>query len=673
MERTNFEELLKYIDPASLSYDEWVNVGMALKTEGCSVDVWRDWSSLDTDRYDGSIMDAKWESFKRNDVTGGTIVKMAQDRGWSTEKKLNVFMSGDKYKPVISWEENYVEKEPLFKEPAVWNPVKDLITYLEVMFDPADTIGYTMTSTKTEKGKYVPQGKGSYTYKAGQLIDMLKAGEPIEKVFGSYNEEAGAWIRINPLDGNGVNDKNVVEYNNILIECDNLNLNEQIEKLEKIRIPIKAMVYSGGKSIHAIIPVNASSESDYRFQFNFIRNIMHDAGMEIDKANINPARLSRLPGVVRGNHKQFLIKTNIGMSSFEEWKEWASAMNKGLPDIVNLKTVWNDMPPLKPELITGILRQGHKMIISSTSKAGKTFILMELAMAIAEGDYWIGHKCRKGKVLYVNMELDGASFFHRFWDIYRKFKKSFNNCVENIDVWNLRGNGKPLSALTPLLIARMKEQGYVAVMIDPLYKVMDGDENSNSDVARMVSCFDRIAEETGASVIYAHHFAKGSSASKSVIDRAAGAGTFARDPDAILTMTELDWAPTCKEEENWSAWRVESTLREFQSIKPVDLFFDWPVHKVDYEGRLAGCGLLSAENNKRSQQTRNDQKSEIEALIAMCEAVTIDGYKCFKTSDLESVNGQAVNPLGRSTINERVKEAGYVNVKRGYWGKKIEE
>ena len=37
MESNNLEELLEYIDPASLSYQEWVNVGMALKEEGYEV------------------------------------------------------------------------------------------------------------------------------------------------------------------------------------------------------------------------------------------------------------------------------------------------------------------------------------------------------------------------------------------------------------------------------------------------------------------------------------------------------------------------------------------------------------------------------------------------------------------------------------------------------------
>ena len=46
----NILEALKYINVASLSYQEWVNVGMALKAEGYDVSVWDEWSRNDS-RY----------------------------------------------------------------------------------------------------------------------------------------------------------------------------------------------------------------------------------------------------------------------------------------------------------------------------------------------------------------------------------------------------------------------------------------------------------------------------------------------------------------------------------------------------------------------------------------------------------------------------------------------
>ena len=222
-------------------------------------------------------------------------------------------------------------------------------------------------------------------------------------------------------------------------------------------------------------------------------------------------------------------------------------------------------------LIDGVLRQGHKMIVSAPSKAGKSFALMRLAIGIAEGMKWFGSECRQGKVLFVNMEIDGASCYNRFRAIYKAMGMNFDIHAENLTIWNLRGFSMPLSDLTPHII-REAGKDYAAIVIDPLYKVMDGDENSNSDIGRMVGHFDRIARETGASVIYAHHFAKGTGGDRDTIDRGACAGTFSRDPDAILTMTQLEMEDEVNEVH--TAWRMEYVLREFPNKKPVSFWWE---------------------------------------------------------------------------------------------------
>ena len=54
----------------------------------------------------------------------------------------------------------------------------------------------------------------------------------------------------------------------------------------------------------------------------------------------------------------------------------------GFPKTITLtKEVLEKLPPLAPELVKGILRKGHKMLISGSSKAGKSFLLMQLAIA----------------------------------------------------------------------------------------------------------------------------------------------------------------------------------------------------------------------------------------------------------------------------------------------------
>ena len=77
----NITECLKYIDPASLDYQTWVNVGMALKQEGLPCSVWDDWSRSDS-RYHSGECAKKWESFggNPNPVTGATIVRRRKPR-----------------------------------------------------------------------------------------------------------------------------------------------------------------------------------------------------------------------------------------------------------------------------------------------------------------------------------------------------------------------------------------------------------------------------------------------------------------------------------------------------------------------------------------------------------------------------------------------------------------
>ena len=141
--------------------------------------------------------------------------------------------------------------------------------------------------------------------------------------------------------------------------------------------------------------------------------------------------------------KQFIIDTNIGKASWDEWYQHIEDLNDELPDPESLIDFWEDMPPLAPELIKGVLRQGHKMLIAGPSKAGKSFALINMSIAIAEGRHWFGWECTQGKVLYVNLELDRASCLHRFRDVYKSMGIEARN-ISNIDIWNLRGKTVPM-------------------------------------------------------------------------------------------------------------------------------------------------------------------------------------------------------------------------------------
>lgn len=446
MNEINLLSIIKNIDPSKLSYTEWIQVGMALKHEGYSAYDWDLWSSKDTERYKPGECYLKWETFNEQAgtiVTGGTIVQLAKEQGfefpkydegyaldWDDEIEQDELVVIDKY-----WLEDREIDEPSEDN---WHPVQELIKYLQVLFESTENVGYVTSTYKNDDGKYLPQ-KGNYDRTAGELIQELhKYKNDIGAVIGDYKPEAGAWIRFNPLDGKGVKNENVTDYRYALVESDSIPVERQNAIIREIELPVATLVYSGGKSIHAVVKVEAATMEEYRKRVNYLYDVCKKNGLEVDTQNRNAARLSRMPGVVRNGKKQFLMATNIGKGSWAEWEEWIEGVNDDLPDPEPLIEVFDNLPPLSPPLIEGVLRQGHKMLMAGPSKAGKSFALIGLTIAIAEGSKWFGWQCTQGRVLYVNLELDRASALHRFKDVYKSLGIKPKN-LKNIDIWNLRG------------------------------------------------------------------------------------------------------------------------------------------------------------------------------------------------------------------------------------------
>lgn len=622
MENNNILSALKAIDVSTLSRADWIAVGMALKEEGYPCSIWDDWSRNDK-RYHPGECERKWNSFHGSGtpVKGGTIVQMAKDRGWTP------FGGED---GCMNWDDaiEYDGEDGFngFAPPDAWNPASDLITYLELLFDADDRVGYVTNDVwQDAEGKWLPS-KGVYDRTAGELIASLKKHpDDLGATVGDWKPQVGAWIRFNPLDGDGVKNENVTGFRFALVESDTLPIAEQDVVFRKLELPIAALVHSGGKSLHAIVRVDAENYEEYRKRVEFLYDFLERNGVSIDKQNRNPSRLSRMPGVTRNGNRQYLIATNIGRKSWTDWMDFVEGMTDELPGMVSLSEYKDAPPELPEELIKGILRRGHKMLISGSSKAGKSFLLMELCIAIAEGKTWLGFECRKGRVLYVNLEIDPASAICRFLKIYGALGLPMKN-TENIVIWNLRGHAVPLDQLVPKLIRRVRDQHFDAIVIDPIYKVITGDENNASEMGAFCNQFDKICTETGCSTIYCHHHSKGAQGAKRAMDRASGSGVFARDPDAQLDMIQLELSDDLKNnvvDNGSTAWRLESSLREFANIQPVNFWFEYPIHSIDTSGELdaafAEGSPMANLTKSRKYTTADERKSSLDTAYEACD------------------------------------------------------
>ena len=687
----SLQEVLEHLPAADCNYAEWTTVGMALKAEGLPCSVWDDWSKADN-RYHPGECERKWRTFRREDARAGSVIQIAMEHGWKPEQKPK---NDDNY--ALDWDseigggaaaerkkvvdQNWLKLEEVPGPPAIWSPADQVKRYLRALFEPTEFVGISTETYKTEDG-FKPT-KGQYGRTQEQIIaDLDKYGDDLGLSIGDTNPEAGAWVRFNPLDGKGISDTNVTSYRYALIESDSMPIDKQYATLKEMQLPIRILVHSGKKSLHAIVSVEAASYDEYRKRVDYLYKICQESGLQVDRQNRNPSRLSRLPGVIRDGKKQYIVAENMGLPGWSEWVDYIQGINDDLPDIETFGDL-EDLPPLAPELIQGILREGHKLLLSGPSKAGKSFLLMELAICIAEGRPWLAHECRQGRVLYINLEVDDASCKNRLAQIYAAMGMEGSRS-HNLDIWNLRGASCPLDELTPRLIRRAKDRNYEAIIIDPLYKVITGDENSAEQMAKFCNLFDRISRQLSCAVIYCHHHSKGAQGAKRSMDRASGSGVFARDPDAIIDMIELEinetqrdsmamtekdrivtrllnqYAPEWKTEDTdthikrtiyatnvlpdlvranmeaqlndidlgyktMSAWRLESTLREFAPYPDQYVKFNFPIHTLDSDGSLKELrasgekpspAMAREARKEKAKEKQEDQKERFDTAFA---------------------------------------------------------
>lgn len=644
---------LAYI-PAD-DYNVWLTVGMALRHEGYGWEVWDEWSRSSA-KYTEGVCERKWRSFNENNAgepaTGGTIDHLARLGGWSDDFGEELVLGQVIADVAPTRDYVFVDKSterenlPEF-DPEKYDPRADALAYLNGMFEPEEHIGFNGEFTHKDD-RLVPL-VNAYGFTAGSIVKAIES-DPMKRTdVSDLREQAvreafgvkgvnGCYVRINPLDGHGDGNSNVTRFANALIESDEDDIETQYAIYRKLELPIRFLVHSGHHSLHAIVKVDALNIAEYRERVTFLYAFCSKNGLHVDEANKNPSRYSRMPGVRRGEQWQRIVARDMGKRSWDEWREWVEEENDTLPEEEPLGDLSN-LPDLAPELIEGLLREGHKMLLAAPSKAGKSFLLQELAVCIAEGRPWLGRPVRQGKVLYVNLELDAVSCKHRFADIYDAMGGGTHG--NDVLVLNLRGRSVPLDRLAPTLIRRYKDRRLKAVILDPLYKIITGDENSASDMALFCNLFDSIATECGCAMVYSHHFSKGAASKYSnAADRASGSGVFVRDPDAILSMSELSvdegklntYREVTSGTTTPSGWRVSATLREFPTPPDFDVWFDWPLHVPDVNGILASTSDKGEQGVGKKQGRKVDAVKTLETQFQM--ETDVFGDNAIATDDL---------------------------------------
>jgi len=158
--------------------------------------------------------------------------------------------------------------------------------------------------------------------------------------------------------------------------------------------------------------------------------------------------------------------------------------------------------------VKGVIPRAELIMVYGESGSGKTFLVTDIAAAIARGIDWRGHRTRQARVVYVAAE--GAAGFGGRISAYC----GHHHCELDGPEFGYIGTAPNLlrnDDVTDLIQALRSWGGCDIVVIDTFARVMPGgNENASEDVGKALAHCKTIHEVTGASVVLVHHSGKDS-------------------------------------------------------------------------------------------------------------------------------------------------------------------
>ncbi|MBQ6391536.1 MAG: AAA family ATPase [Eggerthellaceae bacterium] len=314
-------------------------------------------------------------------------------------------------------------------------------------------------------------------------------------------------------------------------------------------------------------------------------------------------------------------------SSWSAYEGYSSRWRAERADLRNI-------PPDVADLLEGRLAFGGKMILSAPSKADKSWLAINLAETIAVGGKLLGVQARKGRVLYVNLEVRRAKFYRRLLAVAEARGYNLDEVSANLDVINMRGFYRGPEEFERIVMSEaysmedVAGEPYACIVVDPLYK-LNFDENKAQDVGKVCEAIDHLAEEFDAAIIQVHHHSKGPKHERAAIDRASGSGVLGRDPDCILDILEV-FPPSgeeCAYGDEIRGFIFEWSLRDYKTPPNQRVLYKWPIHMLDVEGVTANWEPVGVGSSREAARAKAKvARAEGEAAFANAQLNLVSAF-----------------------------------------------
>jgi RecA-family ATPase len=469
------------------------------------------------------------------------------------------------------------------------------IQFLKACFLPGEFIAFCVP-----KPRYAPSGEiegfvptGGQTVERDELIQLIETAGSVQQFF---TQTPSVYLRVNPLQEGGSKDEDVTQYRHVLLEIDTDENGEEVSAEKQFGafvssgLPISAVVFSGGKSLHAWVRVDAKDAEEFRERGKVAFERMRQFLLP-DVKCLNPSRYSRFPGALRlvsplnaipeQHREQSLVAVGLGAVDWPTYER--ERVEELYGERIDVAALCSYETQHDPNNVLGNrwLCKGAGAMFLGQSGVGKSMLNMQLAV---------------GWALSGEKEFDRFTFniqpVHPLKVLIIQAENDIGDLAEMLQ--GLCKNGISPSAVRQLsnrLILHRNTQhtgadflrtyeGLVRLhrpdlaFIDPLLNYLGEDINDQAAASAYCHELSRIGSETGVITALVHHFGKPKSSRDSTVST-----------DSDLAYLGLGSSVFT----NWA--------REVVTLCRIAGDCETPTFRLDCSKRRKRAGLLSMERD----------------------------------------------------------------------------
>ncbi len=214
--------------------------------------------------------------------------------------------------------------------------------------------------------------------------------------------------------------------------------------------------------------------------------------------------------------------------------------------VVSDASLFNTAPPPVDPIVDQLFERGDIGGIFGKSKSKKSFFAVQLGLCLASGKSFLWNDegtypqfsiPKPFRVLYVNDEIKSSHFHRRVQLVGEAIRVGLDETQGRFQALHLRGVDIELAPLFERLKRIVVEGGIDVLIFDPIYKRIEGEENTTEGMKKLFLEMDNLVTATGAALLYIHHDKKGSTEGTPNVDRGSGSGVVGRHYDAAFFLS----------------------------------------------------------------------------------------------------------------------------------------